>query len=489
MRQRSVTLVIGATAALCSALFSGTSAAAVRGPASAGGRAGTPDAARQVPGSAMLSPAWIKSVSCASAGNCSAGGFFDYNTGNRTALVVGEKNGTWGTAMTVRGLAALNTGGIAAIGSVSCASAGNCSAGGFYTSRKATRAFVVSEKDGTWGMATAIPGLPRLNKRGGAAIDSVSCASAGNCSAVGTYNMRSSLYFGLDHEKVFVVSENNGSWGAAQQVRGLNSSGDAGIESLSCASAGNCSAGGTYNVRFGGLAFAVSETNGIWGTAHQVPGLNENGSGAINSVSCASAGNCSAGGFYTNRSGTQAFVIDQTNGTWGTAQQVRGLNSSRDAGIESLSCASASNCSAAGSFAGSGGRQRAFVVSQDNGIWGAARPVRGFAAFNASTDAESLSVSCATAGNCSAGASYLTASRAIQAFVVDEKNGTWGAASKVPGLPRLNKSRDAVVDAVSCGSAGNCSAAGYYSDIHESPRAFVVSERRGIWGTARPVRS
>jgi len=49
----------------------------------------------------------------------------------------GAAGGTWGTAREVPGTAALNnTGGDAATNSVSCASSGNCSAGGSYTSRQ-----------------------------------------------------------------------------------------------------------------------------------------------------------------------------------------------------------------------------------------------------------------------------------------------------------------------------------------------------------------
>ena len=47
----------------------------------------------------------------------------------------------WGTAVEVPGTAALNTGD-AKVTTVSCASAGNCAAGGYYNS---SRAFVVSE--------------------------------------------------------------------------------------------------------------------------------------------------------------------------------------------------------------------------------------------------------------------------------------------------------------------------------------------------------
>jgi hypothetical protein len=60
--------------------------------------------------------------------------------------VVSQANGTWGAAIEVPGTAALNRGGDAEIASVSCASPGNCSAGGHYTESSRNRqAFVVSE--------------------------------------------------------------------------------------------------------------------------------------------------------------------------------------------------------------------------------------------------------------------------------------------------------------------------------------------------------
>jgi hypothetical protein len=59
--------------------------------------------------------------------------------------VVSQVNGQWGTAIEVPGLGALSTGGSAGVGSVSCASAGSCSAGGFYSESLKDEGFVVSE--------------------------------------------------------------------------------------------------------------------------------------------------------------------------------------------------------------------------------------------------------------------------------------------------------------------------------------------------------
>jgi len=222
--------------------------------------------------------------------------------------------GTSGTARAVPGLAALNQGGSAAINSVSCTSPGNCSAGGYYQDNSGHgQAFVVSEVHGAWGTAEQVPGLAALNRGGSAGIGPVSCASAGNCSAAGGYRDSSGRF------QVFVVSQVHGTWGTAEQVPGtaaLNQGGNASTNSVSCAPAGTCGAGGGYTDGSGnGQAFVVSQVHGTWGTAEQVPGtaaLNRGGNASTNSVSCAPAGTCVAGGYYTDGSGhLQAFVAGQ----------------------------------------------------------------------------------------------------------------------------------------------------------------------------------
>ena len=115
--------------------------------------------------------------------------------------MVSQVNGTWGNAQQVPGTAALNAGGYAGVNSVSCASAGNCSAGGYYTDASRHRqAFVVSQVNGTWGNATRSPAPPPSTPARVPRSTSVSCASAGNCSAGGDFDVSS-------HEQAFVVSQ------------------------------------------------------------------------------------------------------------------------------------------------------------------------------------------------------------------------------------------------------------------------------------------
>ena len=306
--------------------------------------------------------AGLNSVSCASAGNCGAGGFYTDGSGNLQAFAVSEVNGTWRPAIEVA--ASLNTLGVAAINSMSCASAGNCSAGGYYSNSRLQAAFVVNETNGTWGMAKEVAAA--LNAGRSARVESVSCASAGNCGAGGYYTD------GSGRKQAFAVNEANGTWGPATEVAAaLNTRADAAINSVSCPAAGNCNAGGYYNNTRNGMhghsqAFVVSETNGTWHPAIEVAAaLNTLRVGAVNSVSCPAAGNCGAGGYYTDSSARQeAFAVDEANGTWRPAIEVAAaLNTGGDAAINSVSCTAAGYCGAGGFYTGSSGQQ-AFAVSK-----------------------------------------------------------------------------------------------------------------------------
>jgi len=174
---------------------------------------------------------------------------------------------------------------------------------------------VASETDGTWGKAMPVPGLGALNHGKFSRTFTMSCSSAGFCSAGGAYTDRSF------HDHAFVVTETNGTWGTAIQVPGtkqLGSGGGAETGSLSCGSAGNCSAGGSYGIASnnGNQAFVVTEANGIWGTAIEVPGsaaLNTGDDARVSSVSCAAAGKCSAvGSYFTSSRLSGAFVVSES---------------------------------------------------------------------------------------------------------------------------------------------------------------------------------
>lgn len=103
-----------------------------------------------------------------------------------TAAGAAAQGGTWGTAAEIPGSNRLNHGGQATIGTVSCASATNCGAGGSYTSGFSStapivQAFVVNKTANIWRMAQEVPGTATLNTGGNAKINSVSCPAPGDC--------------------------------------------------------------------------------------------------------------------------------------------------------------------------------------------------------------------------------------------------------------------------------------------------------------------
>jgi hypothetical protein len=142
--------------------------------------------------------------------------------GATRAVVPGA--GSWGRAVGVPGLGALNTGGDAQVTSVSCPSAANCAAGGYYAGH-GSGGFVAAERNGVWGTAIQLPGLQALSA-GNAEVLSVSCASAGNCAAGGYYFDRSLS----ENQQGFVAAERNGRWGKAISLRGLPALNEAGFE-------------------------------------------------------------------------------------------------------------------------------------------------------------------------------------------------------------------------------------------------------------------
>jgi hypothetical protein len=151
------------------------------------------------------------------------------------------------------------------------------------------------------------------------------------------------------------------------------------------------------------------------------------------------------------------------------------LNAGGDAEVVSVSCASAGNCGAGGRYAPALATTQAFVVSQVNGTWHDVVKV-GAAAQNPAGFATVISMSCASAGNCSAGGNYLDQGSHYQAFVLTEVSGTWHTSVEVPGTAALNSGGDAQVSTISCGSPGRCGAGGYYTEKNDFMQAFVVSE-------------
>lgn len=439
----------------------------------------------------------VASISCTSARNCTAVGYM-IPPGQNRAFVVSEQNGSWRQAEKIPGLSALPGGAVRALPtSVSCSSAGNCSAGGQYVDQAGKgQAFVVSEKGGVWGNAGEVPGSAALNVGGDASIEQMSCTLAGGCLAAGTYESDSSM-----DQQAFVVQEIAGVWGTAQDILGLdalNTDGVADVRALFCVHTGNCTVGGYYTGPAGAEPFVAYQNYGEWYAAQNFPDVaaaNTGGIASIGSLSCGRRGVCTAAGSYRTPDGhTHVFTDSEQNYVWAGFQPIPGMAALPNRGavnssIGFLSCPSAGNCTAGGKYMGASGNTASYIVSQVNGVWGNARVLPGLAALGVRHFPVLTGLSCRSVGNCTAAGSYVVDLKTFagRIFVVTEKNGKWGKAEELPGSETLSKGGDLDPEALSCGAPGYCVTGGAYATEGGRLAPFVATQSNGIWGKAHRV--
>lgn len=361
------------------------------------------------------------------------------------------------------------------ITALSCASAGSCSAGGDYG-----RAFVESEAGGSWQARERLPRLGGARSISG--VEAIACGAPGSCSVAGDY--QHSAAYGS-----FFASQSGGSWQTPRKldaIAGPKFPPDLTITSMSCGSVGSCTAGGDLRTSASDDAVVVSESAGSWQKPEPVPGIASLGTGRdrssqIESISCTSAGNCAAAGSYDffvgNREESFPFVASETGGTWQHAERLLGTGFlGTFIGLSSVSCTSADSCTAVGSYLTSHGRTESFVAGSRGGIWGRAARLRGTGALGHKRSVKVQSVSCGSPGNCAAGGTYtLVPRKRIAPFVISEVAGRWQRAKPIAGSFHASETELVQSTWVSCASAHNCAAGGV------SRPGFVVSDINGTW--------
>jgi len=472
------TVAVVAGACVLAGTAVGAAAGAATAPANAA--ATTLTAAEAVlPAKAGSNPrVFMNSVSCASAGNCTAVGAYDDSSRHQQGLLLTQTAGTWtrGVKPPLPASAGSNPG--TNVYSVSCASAGNCTAvGGYDDSSRHQQGLLLTQTSGTWTAVKApLPAGAAANPQ--ALVKSVSCASARNCTATGFYANRSGGF------RALVLTKTSGTWTAARAPvpAGAAANPDDFLGAVSCTSAGNCAATGDYLDRLGrDQGLLLTKTSGTW-TAVKAPlpaGTVFDPFADVNSVSCTSAGNCTATGTYSDNSDhRQGLLLTQTAGTWAAVQAPLPAHPRFNPNVilNSVSCTSAGNCTAVGGYLDSSNHSPGLLLTQTAGTWAAARPPLPAGAAS-DPGAGVFSVSCASAGNCTAVGGYTDSSGKEQGLVLTRTAGTW-AAARAPLPANAGSNPRAGLGAVSCASAGNCTATGGYTDSSGARQGLLVTQRR-----------
>jgi hypothetical protein len=397
----------------------------------------------------------------------------------------------------------------------------------------------------SWRRAQPVPGTSAAS---GAALEGVSCAPRGACTAIGYYDTTSA-----SGEIPFVITGKNGVWGPKQQLPGLAAfAPQGGLTALDCPASGDCLIVGSYSFgtfprTSGSGIFVQQEVNGTWGPPAAVPGSvlpTYDGYVYPTGVSCASPGNCLIEGLQVAAGGAQpgypqsVFIAQESGYQWSAVEEVPGLAALNGEGLaeaSGVSCPAPGDCVVTGYYLPPpGGGAGVFAAVETDGTWQDATPVPTGAPAN-SGSVTGLSLSCPAAGKCVLAGSYeppLSATpqtgfvvtqtpagwsapvifpgtmiNAIScssagncamtaqgsADVINEVHGTWGKMSPLPGVTELTykgtKAEGSEISSLVCPSAGNCTAAGtYYWNVSPGPEAqnvFVASEVAGKWWPAR----
>ena len=393
-------------------------------------------------------------VSCPTTTSCTAvGPFGDIGVEGKPSVIT-ESSGTWAKPVAIALPFGGTTGGTepAALNSVSCADASDCTAVGDYPfSAKSLGPMVVSESASTWGIASTIT-IPANHYASAelATLSSVWCATAGNCVAVG-------IYIGSDlTEHSMAVQEVGGVWQPATELpdpAGLAAATAGGVllpEGLSCSDVQDCTyVGAVVSDIFDFKAFAQTEASGTWGTPSIIstPGAAET---LLTSVGCPTPTTCIAVGtaaatFLTTS--TPIITAMTGPGAWSTPVKVASPNlSPTTSGGEftSISCFGANLCEAVGALQGARGGV-AFSDSFVDGTWDSVG-IDGDvpAGSGRGDDAAYTGVSCPSASACTAvGGSgvvpYKTPNEPVYSFssviTPTETVGTPGAPVGALGLP------------------------------------------------------
>jgi hypothetical protein len=382
--------------------------------------------------------------------------------------------------------------------------------GGYTDSSGLGEGLLLTETAGTWGAgveavlpANADTTPSALNQ--GASVGPVSCASPGNCTAVGTYVDSSGNQEGL------LLTETAGSWSAGVEAAlpaNAASSKQFGVQwgSVSCASAGNCTAVGSYTTAPGAFrGLLLTETDGSWSAGVEaVPPVTDSNAW-LNSVSCASAGNCTAVGAYVDGSYVlQGLLLTETAGSWGPAVEAvlpaDNQNLGDGAELGSVSCAAVGSCTAVGAYdvsdvefgkdCCSESRGQGVLLTETAGSWATGVEATLPAGADGPNAVEGLdSVSCPSAGNCSVAGSYYDTTQSVQGVLLAETAGSWTAGIEAtPPSPPSNGTPSGAdfPNAISCVSPGNCGAISGTKLLTETAGSWASGAEPSLPANAKP---
>ena len=294
------------------------------------------------------------------------------------------------------------------------------------------------------GTSWAIVSSPNTSATVENILSGVTCASASNCWAVGDYSTSNVIFQTLierwDGTSWAIVSSPNIL--AAQSNRLLG---------VTCVPASDCWAVGNDYVNGSASQTLVERWDGTSWTIVSSPNILAARDNVLYGLTCVSASDCWAVGYSLNGSVYQT-LIERWDGTAWAVVGSPNISPTRPNGLYGVTCVSTSDCWAIGYYRNDSNVQT-LIERWDGTSWAIV------SSPNTSTTQDNVlyGVTCVSASDCWAVGYYVNGSNAQT--LVERWDGTsWAIVSS----PNTSATQDNVLLGVTCVSASNCWAVGYY---------------------------
>jgi subtilisin family serine protease len=313
----------------------------------------------ETPSPSGASSSRLTGVACTSYSQCIAVGSY-VDSGTRKPLAMKWSSSTWSWSLsTVPVPSGAKSSELTAM---SCTSASNCLAVGSYVDSSGTKLTFAVQWNGTsWSQITT-PGVVLSEKplawASASEFTSIDCAGASACMAVGGY-----VDIITGEHRVFAMNWTGKAW-VFGEVPAPSEPESIELTGVSCPSSNECVTIGDYEASGASVPLAATWNGSSWSES-EIPLPSEAGSAALKGVSCSAASECVAAGEYESGSTTSALALAWNGTEWTehTFEEVPGASESK---LAAVSCTGPSECNATGSlaFGGNAAANAAYSLSE-----------------------------------------------------------------------------------------------------------------------------
>ncbi len=382
-------------------------------------------------GLAFNGTSWSK---MASSPPVSGGAVLSCTAANACMVISGASAERWNGSTWSAAGAVSSPSGLVSVDAVTCTGPSACIAVGY---AEATGRFYAAKWNGltTWAPTQ----LPVPAGALGAYFDSVACATASTCTAVGNYQ---------DHRgRTLTIADGmSGSTWKVQATPNPAGGGYGSLDEVSCAPAGPCTAVGS------GGAFVERLVGGTW-TLSGAPPAPPGYDALITGLSCASTTVCMFAGY--DDQGTQRTLAESWNGSSWALQTTPNPAGATDSQFDAVSCAGlpANGCMVVGNYLAADDSVLPLAETWNGSAWAIHSPT-----ISGASDVVLTGVSCPASNSCEVVGFGTDANGNAKPVAASWNGASWTTQS--PSIPAGSISP--IPSGVSCTAANACTAVGSY---------------------------